>query len=109
MLEIARLALKISGYELSVATSGQQGLTMIRERKPDVLLLDLMMRDLNGWDIYREIKSDAHLVDIPVIVVTAKGPERHRLLIDDLPPVDEYITKPFDVDRLIRSIESYLH
>jgi DNA-binding response OmpR family regulator len=109
MLEIARLALKISGYELSVATSGQQGLTMIRQRKPDVLLLDLMMRDLNGWDIYREIKSDARLVDIPVIVVTAKGPERHRRLIDDLPPVDEYITKPFDIDRLIRSVESYLH
>ena len=108
VLELARWALNLSGYKLSAATSGQQGLTMMRQRKPDLLLLDLMMRDFNGWDVYREIKSDEQLADIPVIVVTATSLEHSRTIIDDLPPVDGFITKPFDVDRLIRSIERYL-
>jgi CheY-like chemotaxis protein len=108
VLELARWALNLSGYKLSAAISGQQGLTMMRQRKPDLLLLDLMMRDFNGWDVYREIKNDAQLADIPVIVVTATSLEHSRTIIDDLPPVDGFITKPFDVDRLIRSVERYL-
>ena len=108
VLELARWALNLSGYKLSAATSGQQGLTMMRQRKPDPLLLDLMMRDFNGWDVYREIKSDEQLADIPVIVITATSLEHSRTIIDDLPPVDGYISKPFDVDRLVRSIERYL-
>ena len=108
VLELARWALNLSGYKLSAATSGRQGLTMMRQRKPDLLLLDLMMRDFNGWDVYREIKSDEQLADIPVIVITATSLEHSRTIIDDLPPVDGFITKPFDVDRLIRSVERYL-
>jgi len=108
VLELARWAFNLSGYKLSAATSGQQGLTMMRQRKPDLLLLDLMMRDFNGWDVYREIKNDEQLADIPVIVVTATSLEHSRTIIDDLPPVDGFITKPFDVDRLIRSVERCL-
>ena len=108
VLELARWALNLSGYKLSAATSGQQGLTMMRQRKPDLLLLDLMMRDFNGWDVYREIKSDEQLADIPVIVVTATSLEHSHTIIDDLPPVDAFISKPFDVDRLIRSVERCL-
>ena len=109
MLELARHILKISGYKLSVATSGQQGLSMIRQHKPDVLLLDLMMPDINGWDVYRHIKSDETLADIPVIVITAKHQDTCRRIIEDLPPVEEYITKPFDVEGLINSVQRYLH
>lgn len=109
MLELARQALKISGYNLVGATSGQQGLSMIRQRKPDVLLLDLMMPDFNGWDVYRKLKSDEQLADIPVIVITAKSsPASSRVIIDDLPPVEAFITKPFDVERLIESVQNYL-
>jgi DNA-binding response OmpR family regulator len=82
---------------------------MIRKRRPDVLLLDLMMPDFNGWDVYRELKTDETLADIPVIVVTAKTPEDDRVVIQDLPPADEYITKPFDVERLVTSVQSFLY
>ena len=108
LLELARHAFKVSGYRLSVATSGRQGLSIIREQKPDVILLDLMMPDFNGWDIYREIKSDSQLADIPVIVITANSRETSRIIIDGLPPADDYITKPFDIERLIRSVENYI-
>ena len=109
MLELARHILKISGYKLSVATSGRQGLSMIRQHKPDVLLLDLMMPDINGWDVYRQIKSDETLADIPVIVITAKNQDTNQKIIDDLPPVEEYLTKPFDMEGLINSVQRFLH
>lgn len=108
-LEMARQAFRLSGYQLAGATTGQQGLAIMRERKPDVLLLDLMMPNFNGWDVYREIKSDDYLADVPVIVVTAKNSEPNHILIDDLPPVDDYITKPFDVERLLQSVQHFLH
>jgi DNA-binding response OmpR family regulator len=108
VIDLVREALKLAGYKVVGATSGRQGLTMMRERKPDLLLLDLMMPDINGWDVYREMKTDDELTDIPVIVVSAKVPEHGKTIIEDLPPVDDYITKPFDVEQLIRSVKSLL-
>jgi CheY-like chemotaxis protein len=96
------------GYDLAGATTGRRGLELIRQQKPDLLLLDLMMPDFNGWDVYRELKKDPDLAGIPVIVITAKIPQQDRILVDGLPPVDDYITKPFDVERLIRSVQNFL-
>lgn len=108
MIELVRQALKLIGYDLTGVTSGQKGLELMRERKPDLLLLDLMMPQVNGWDVYREVKTDPKLADIPVIVITAKIPDRDRIIMDDLPPVDDYITKPFDVERLMRSVQKLI-
>ena len=105
MLELVRQALKLSGYDVTGVTSGQQGLALMRERKPDLLLLDLMMPGINGWEIYREVKTDSDLSDVPVIVITARVPERGLTIVDNLPPVDDYITKPFDVERLIVAVQ----
>ena len=108
MIELVREALKFSGYPLVGATSGKQGLALMQERKPDLLLLDLMMPDVSGWDVYRSMKADAELRDVPVIVITAKVLESGRKIAEDLPPVDDYITKPFGPDRLIRSVQNLL-
>lgn len=108
MIDLVHQTLKLSGYKVISALSGKQGLAMIRERKPDLLLLDLMMPDFNGWDIYRTLKSDAALANIPVIVITARKPETDRVVLKDLPPADDYITKPFDVENLIRSVKNLL-
>ncbi|MEM7347848.1 MAG: response regulator [Chloroflexota bacterium] len=108
MINLVKRTLNLSGYTVTGATSGKQGLSLIKERKPDLLLLDLMMSDTNGWDIYREMKSNAALADVPVIVITAKAPEYGKRVIEDLPPVDAYITKPFDVEHLIKSVQAYI-
>jgi DNA-binding response OmpR family regulator len=81
---------------------------MMKERKPDLLLLDLMMPNVNGWDVYREVKTDEQLADIPVIIVSAKVPDEGNVIIKDLPPADDYITKPFDVEDIIRSVKGLL-
>jgi CheY-like chemotaxis protein len=108
VIDLVREALKLAGYKVVGATSGRQGLTMMKERKPDLLLLDLMMPDVNGWDVYREVKTDEQLADIPVVVISAKAPDEGNIIIKDLPPVDDYITKPFDVEDVIRSVKDLL-
>lgn len=108
MLELVRQALKLAGYDVTGVTSGQKGLALMRERKPDLLLLDLMMPGINGWDVYREVKTDPVLSDVPVIVITARVPERGLTILDDLPPVDDYISKPFDVEQLILAVQKLL-
>jgi DNA-binding response OmpR family regulator len=108
VIDLVREALSLAGYKVVGATSGRQGLALMRERKPDLILLDLMMPDINGWDVYREMKTDKNLADIPVIVVSAKAPEYDNIVIDDLPPVEDYITKPFDVEELIQSVKEIL-
>jgi DNA-binding response OmpR family regulator len=108
VIDLVREALKLAGFKVVGATSGRQGLALMRERKPDLILLDLMMPDINGWDVYREMKTDKKLNDIPVIVVSAKVPEQGKVIINDLPPVEDYITKPFDVEQLIRSVKNLL-
>jgi CheY-like chemotaxis protein len=106
MIDMVDQLLQILGYNCAVtgATSGDQGLALLREQKADILLLDLTMPNCNGWEVYRAMKQDQALADIPVIVISAMVPESGHILFDDLPPVDDYIIKPFNVDRLIRSI-----
>jgi two-component system alkaline phosphatase synthesis response regulator PhoP len=108
ILELVREAFKLAGHKITGATSGRQGIELMRERPPSLVLLDLMMPGFNGWDVYRAMKEDESLTTIPVIVVTAKVPSRGRVLIEDLPPVEDYITKPFDVEQLVRSVENYI-
>jgi CheY-like chemotaxis protein len=108
MIELVRESLKFAGYEVVGVTSGEQGLTQMQARKPDLLLLDMMMPGLSGWDVYRSMKADARLAEVPVIVITAKVMSQGRKIVEDLPPVDDYITKPFNPERLIRSVQNLL-
>ncbi|HXV97539.1 MAG TPA: response regulator, partial [Anaerolineae bacterium] len=89
-------------------TSGQQGLEMIKKQKPDLLLLDLMMPDINGWDIYRSVKTNEALADVPVIVITALSTDQDRTVIADLPQADGYIVKPFDVEQVVRLVQKFV-
>ncbi len=108
MVDLVSRALKPSGYQVTPATSGRQGLAMIHKRKPDLVLLDLMMPGVNGWDVYREMKSNAHLTDIPVIALSARPLEKTGVIIKELPPVDDYFVKPLDMEALISSVERLL-
>lgn len=108
VLELVRQALRMAGHDITGVTSGRSAIDIMRQDVPSLVLLDLMMPDFNGWDVYREMKGDNQLAHVPVIVITAKIPDKGRVIIDGLPPVDDYITKPFDVAQLIRSVENFL-
>jgi CheY-like chemotaxis protein len=106
--DLVSQALQPLGYHVVRATSGQQGLAMLKKQKPDLLLLDLMMPDINGWDIYRRVKTDEALVNMPVIVITALSTDQDRTVIADLPQADGYIVKPFDVEQVVKLVQKYV-
>ncbi len=108
MIDLVRLIMVRRGYEVIGATGGRDGLVAIRENIPDLVLLDLMMPDMDGWDVYQQMKADDKTRDIPVIVVTAKAQSIDKVLGLHIAKVDDYISKPFSPSELVESIEKIL-
>jgi DNA-binding response OmpR family regulator len=104
MIDLMRLILERRGFRFIGAEGGQEGLDLARAEKPDLILLDLMMPVIDGWEVYRQLKADRDLKDIPVIVVTAKAQSIDKVLGLQIARVDDYITKPFGPHELEESI-----
>ena len=108
MIELMRLVLEREGFEVTGAMGGEQGLKAMRQEKPDLILLDLMMPGIDGWEVYRQMRADKELAEIPVIIVTAKAQSIDKVLGLQVAKVADYITKPFGPKELIGSIERVL-
>jgi two-component system response regulator VicR len=108
MIELVRLILGRRGYSVTGANGGHEGLALIQKEIPDLILLDLMMPDMDGWDVYHQIKSDAKTRDIPVIVITAKAQNIDKILGLHIAKVDDYISKPFSPQELLERVEQVL-
>ncbi len=108
MIELVRLILARRGFEVVGANGGREGLEAVRNLLPDLVLLDLMMPDMDGWDVYQQMKADETTQDIPVIVVTAKAQSIDKVLGLHIAKVDDYISKPFSPQELVESIERVL-
>jgi DNA-binding response OmpR family regulator len=81
---------------------------MVRKTQPDIVLLDLMMPDMDGWEVYQQLKADDITRLIPVIVVTAKAQNIDKVLGLHIAKVDDYISKPFSPRELVDSVEKVL-
>lgn len=108
MIDLVRLILGRKGFEVIGANGGVDGLETVRREKPDLVLLDLMMPDMDGWEVYQQIKADEELRKIPVVVVTAKAQSIDKVLGLHIAKVDDYITKPFGPQELLESVEKIL-
>jgi len=108
MIELVKLILGRRGYEVEGALGGKEGLEAIAQNPPDLVLLDLMMPDLDGWEVFRQIRVNEAMKTCPVIVVTAKSQKIDRVLGLHIAGVDDYITKPFGPKELIDSVERLL-
>lgn len=108
MIDLIRLILSRRGFEVKGAAGGVEGLRLIRQEPPDLVLLDLMMPDMDGWEVYQQLKADEATKHIPVIVVTAKAQSIDRVLGLHIAKVDDYITKPFSPQDLMNSVEKVL-
>lgn len=108
MISLIRHILGRKGFEVRGATSGVDGLKMIHEDKPELILLDLMMPGMDGWEVYQQIKAQNDFKDIPVIVVTAKAQSIDKVLALHIAKVDDYIAKPFLPQELMNSVEKVL-
>jgi len=108
MIDLVRLILGRKGFKVIGANGGIEGLEAVRREKPDLVLLDLMMPDMDGWEVYQQMKADNALREIPVIVVTAKAQSIDKVLGLHIAKVDDYITKPFGPQELLESVEKIL-
>ncbi|OQY32086.1 MAG: two-component system response regulator [Anaerolineaceae bacterium 4572_5.1] len=108
MTELVQIILQREGYEVLGARGGQAGLDLIQERIPDLVLLDLMMPDMDGWEVYQKLQADEKTSDIPVIVVTAKAQSIDKVLGLHVAKVDDYMTKPFKPDELSERVKKVL-
>jgi DNA-binding response OmpR family regulator len=108
MIDLIRLILTRRGFEVIGANGGKQGLEIIQAEKPDLVLLDLMMPDMDGWEVYQQMKADDTMRNIPVIVVTAKAQSIDKVLGLHIAKVDDYIAKPFSPQELMTSVDAVL-
>ena len=108
MIDLIRLILGRRGFEVVGAAGGKEGLEKVRQSPPELVLLDLMMPDMDGWEVYQQMKADEKTKDIPVIVVTAKAQSIDKVLGLHIAKVDDYIAKPFSPQDLLNSVEKVL-
>jgi len=108
MIDLVSLILSRNRFEVLGANGGREGLDLVRKEIPDAILLDLMMPDMDGWEVYQQLKADQKTSQIPVIVVTAKAQSIDKVLGLHIAKVDDYIAKPFSPKELVESLERVL-
>lgn len=105
--DLVRFNLDQAGFESMVLSEGRHALSYVRQFKPDVVLLDLMLPDVEGFDICKRIKQDPKLSHIPILMVTARGSETDRIVGLEL-GADDYVVKPFSPRELILRIKAVI-
>ncbi|MBP7088807.1 MAG: response regulator [Candidatus Omnitrophica bacterium] len=107
LVELLKIRLEANDYEVLVASDGQEGLKMARNKKPDLIILDLMLPKIDGFTVCRMLKFDEKYKNIPIIMFTARAQETDKKLGREV-GANEYITKPFDPQVLLKKIEDLL-
>jgi len=103
MIELVKLILSRRGYDVFGAPGGREGLELVKAIKPNLVLLDLMMPDMDGWEVYQAMKADEDMRHIPVIVVTSKNQETDRIW-GMRQGASDYLVKPIDAGRLATTV-----
>ena len=107
IVHILDFSLGMEGYEVVTALDGEQAIEQARNEKPDLIVLDIMMPKLDGYEVCKAIKSDPATKAIPVILLSAKGRNVDQKMGFDV-GADDYITKPFSPRKLVERINQLL-
>ena len=104
LAQLVQLLLERAGYEVKAATHGEEGLELAREHHPDLVLLDILMPDMDGWQVYEALQG---ITDAPVLFLTALGDE-HNITYGLGLGADDYIVKPFGYKELVTRVKASL-
>lgn len=104
-LEVLEARLKRADYQVLKADNGAEAARIVKVGQPDLIILDVMMPEMDGYTFVREIKKDEANKDIPIIILSAKGKMKDLFGAEG---VEDYLEKPFDPDKLLGKIKSYL-
>jgi CheY-like chemotaxis protein len=107
IVRLLQVNFRLEGYEVDTAAHGEEALTKATGTRPDLILLDVMMPGLDGWEVCRRLKDDPVTSQIPIIFLSARAQEEDRRKGQSLGVVD-YVTKPFDPGELVNLIEKVL-
>src|SRR4030088_34951 len=104
ILQLARMYLQAEGFTVDVASNGREALDKVRQGKPDLLVLDLMMPEVDGWEVCRRLRKES---DLPIIMLTARGDDVDKIVGLEL-GADDYMTKPFTARELVARVKAVL-
>ncbi len=107
LTRILEFGLRAAGYQVEIATDGQEGLKMARESRPDIILLDLMLPKLDGYKVCRLLKFDERYRHIPIIILSARTQEGDQALAIQM-GANRFITKPYEFSEILAHIEALL-
>ena len=107
LVRLMEFILAKQGHTMLVATNGEEGLSKIRSERPDLVLLDIMMPRIDGYEVARTVRADPDLCNTPIIMLSAKAQDQDIQKGLDM-GVDEYITKPFAPEQLVHRVNDYL-
>jgi twitching motility two-component system response regulator PilG len=107
LLKLESILLTSKGYEVKGVSNGQAALDAFAEERPDLVLLDIMLPEIDGFEVCRRIKENPETKDIPVVMLTAKK-SREDIARGDKVGADWYITKPFKSAMVIKTIQRFL-
>lgn len=108
IIELVDIVLAHPDIRLMTALTGEQGMRLARDGQPDLILLDVLIPDRNGWSLYHEIRQDSSLKEIPIIMLTGQMHQYRIMKEFARSSIDAYITKPFDVLSVRNKIEQML-
>jgi DNA-binding response OmpR family regulator len=97
--------LEFESYEVLTASDGETGYSLVKEKKPDLVILDLMLPRMNGYDLCRKVRGEG--ITAPILMLTARGEEKDRVTGLDL-GADDYVTKPFSVPELLARVRALI-
>lgn len=104
IIELARLYLSQEGYKVLTSGNGREALEIAREKRPDLVVLDIMLPEMDGWEVCRRLSQES---DVPVILLTARGEDVDRIVGLEL-GADDYVVKPFNPRELVARIKAVL-
>jgi DNA-binding response OmpR family regulator len=107
IVKVVRSYLEQAGYEVYAAHDGETALHFLRSARPDLLVLDLMLPDRDGWEITRIIRSDPNLGALPIIMLTARVEDTDKIVGLEL-GADDYVTKPFNAREIVARVRALL-
>jgi DNA-binding response OmpR family regulator len=103
IVRLLQINFRLEGYEVDTASRGEDALEKVRANRPDVVILDVMMPGIDGWEVCRQLKESPAVRHIPVIFLSARAQDEDRQRGYAL-GVDEYVTKPFDPMALVEKV-----
>ena len=107
--ELISVNLQSAGYSVITASNGNDAMEKINAQVPELIILDIMMPEIDGWELCKWIRDDPRMESVKILMLTAKGTDRDKLIGREIFKADEYMTKPFEIELLQQTVSRLLY